>query len=204
MAAGQEKNDGHAGHQAHTGVEDPEKKISVGRDHESLAALDESETETLSQHHDDHSHSQDDDEEDRSRHSTDETEAHHDPEPEGPEGLNTGIIGGADGLMVRSRSRSRAQSRASSTRSRTLTIVPRTKRRGLFAQFTLIPEVERPYDYSRKTKWTITAIVALAAAGGPIGSNIMYRMCISSSGRIVKPLNCLQSAGIGSTGSSQG
>lgn len=169
MASGQEKTDGHAAIQAHTGAEDPEKKISAGQDHESLAALDESESESIS-HHDNHSHDEDDA---RSLRATDEIEEHHDPLPEGPEGLNTGIIGGADGLMMRSRT----QSRASSTRSRPLTIVPRTKRRGLFAQFTLIPEVERPYDYSRKTKWTITAIVALAAAGGPIGSNIMYRMC---------------------------
>lgn len=69
----------------------------------------------------------------------------------------------------------RTQSRTSSTRSRALTIVPRAKRRGLFAQFCIIPEVERPYDYSRKTKWTITLIVALAAAGGPLGSNLLYR-----------------------------
>ncbi|KAH8652360.1 major facilitator superfamily transporter multidrug resistance [Xylariales sp. PMI_506] len=68
----------------------------------------------------------------------------------------------------------RAQSRASSARSRPLSIVPRTKRRGLFAQLAMIPEVDRPYDYSNKTKWTITVIVAMAAAAAPMGSAIFY------------------------------
>ncbi|KAF3761117.1 MFS general substrate transporter [Cryphonectria parasitica EP155] len=97
-------------------------------------------------------------------------EEHHDPEAVGPEGLNTGVLIDPDTLAAQSRT----HSRASSTRSRPLVIVPRAKRRGLFATLVLIPEVERPYDYSRKTKWTITAIVALVAAGGPIGSNLMY------------------------------
>lgn len=71
---------------------------------------------------------------------------------------------------------SRAHSHASSSRSRALSIVPRAQRRGLFGRFALIPEVNRPYDYSNKTKWTITTVVALAAAGAPIGSSIFYRM----------------------------
>ncbi|KAH6845004.1 major facilitator superfamily domain-containing protein [Chaetomium sp. MPI-CAGE-AT-0009] len=50
--------------------------------------------------------------------------------------------------------------------------VPRAQRRGLLARLTVIPEVEQPYKYKNKTKWTITAIVALAAAGAPMGSGI--------------------------------
>ncbi len=47
----------------------------------------------------------------------------------------------------------RVRSQASSTRSRPLSVVPRLKRRGLLAQLTLVPEVERPYDYPNKVKW---------------------------------------------------
>ena len=70
----------------------------------------------------------------------------------------------------------RTRSRASSIRSRPLSVVPRSKRRGLFGRFTLIPEIERPYDYKSSTKWTITAAVALATAAAPMGSSIFYRM----------------------------
>lgn len=147
-----------------------EKQAPLGETSESLPDHDGSETETIS-HHDERSRDGEADE--KSRPSHDETEEHHDPEPEGSEGLNIGVITNPPTLTP---ARSRTQSRASSARSRPLTIVPRAKRRGLFATLTVIPEVERPYDYSRKTKWTITAIVALAAAGGPIGSNLMYRM----------------------------
>lgn len=69
----------------------------------------------------------------------------------------------------------RTRSRASSTRSRPLTIVPRSKRRGLFGRFALVPEVERPYDYKNSTKWTITAAISLATAAAPMGSSIFYR-----------------------------
>ncbi|KIH93075.1 hypothetical protein SPBR_02217 [Sporothrix brasiliensis 5110] len=60
------------------------------------------------------------------------------------------------------------------TVSRAPTIIPRSKRRGLFGQFAILPEVERPYEYRNKTKWLITLIVALTAAGGPLGSSILY------------------------------
>jgi hypothetical protein len=69
----------------------------------------------------------------------------------------------------------RTRSRASSIRSRPLSVVTRSKRRGLFGRFTLIPEIERPYDYKNSTKWTITAAVALATAAAPMGSSIFYR-----------------------------
>lgn len=173
MAAGHETEDSDGARQA--GLSAPD----TAAHHESLAGPEGSDTETAS-HHDEKrkgevDEEEDDDEEDGSTHSLDdEAEQHHDPEPEGPEGLNTGILVDPE-TAAAAGGPSRAQSRASSARSRPLVIVPRSQRRGLFASLVIIPEVERPYDYSRKTKWTITAIVALAAAGGPIGSNLMYR-----------------------------
>ena len=52
-------------------------------------------------------------------------------------------------------------------------VVPRSQRRGLLAQFALIPEVQNPYHYSRKTKWLLTFIVAFCAMAGPMGSAIV-------------------------------
>jgi multidrug resistance protein len=52
-------------------------------------------------------------------------------------------------------------------------LVPRTERRGLLARFTLIPEVENPYHYTRKTKWFLTFIVAFCAMAAPMGSAIV-------------------------------
>lgn len=69
----------------------------------------------------------------------------------------------------------RSKSKSSSVRSCPLSIIPRSKRRGLLARFTIIPEVERPYDYKRSTKWLITLQVALAAAAAPMGSAILLR-----------------------------
>jgi hypothetical protein len=66
-------------------------------------------------------------------------------------------------------------SRASSIFSRSPTVVPRAQRRGLFGRFAVIPEIERPHEYTTHTKWTITAIIALAAAAAPIGAGIFYR-----------------------------
>ncbi|KAL8832365.1 MAG: hypothetical protein Q9191_000322 [Dirinaria sp. TL-2023a] len=51
--------------------------------------------------------------------------------------------------------------------------VPRSKRRGLFARFALLAEVEEPKHYSQGTKWYITFIVALAAVAAPLGSTII-------------------------------
>ncbi|KAG4417698.1 hypothetical protein IFR04_009137 [Cadophora malorum] len=68
---------------------------------------------------------------------------------------------------------SKTKSRSSSVRSRAVTIVPRAKRRGLLARLTVIPEVERPYEYKRSTKWFITFQVAIAAAAAPMGSAIL-------------------------------
>lgn len=77
----------------------------------------------------------------------------------------------ADGVELPQKSKSRT----SSIRSRPLVVVARSKRRGLLGRLTIIPEVENPYDYTRKTKWLITLIVALAAAAAPLGSSIFYR-----------------------------
>jgi hypothetical protein len=69
----------------------------------------------------------------------------------------------------------RSKSRSSSVRSKPLSIVPRSKRRGLLGKLAVIPEVDRPYDYKRNTKWLITLIVALAAAAAPMGTAIFLR-----------------------------
>lgn len=63
----------------------------------------------------------------------------------------------------------------SSSRAHTACVVARADRRGLLARFAFIPEVERPVEYKNKTKWMITTIVALAAAGAPFGSGIFLR-----------------------------
>ena len=52
-------------------------------------------------------------------------------------------------------------------------IVNKKSRRGLIAALAVISEVTDPRKYSRKTKWTITMIVALAAAAAPLGSTIV-------------------------------
>lgn len=82
------------------------------------------------------------------------------------------IIGGEPSGIAE---KARSPSRASSARSRPLSIVPRAKRRGLFARFAVVPEVDRPYDYKNSTKWGITFTIALATAAAPLGSSIFYR-----------------------------
>lgn len=166
-----EKNEGGAVTHQSLGNTDPEKQATTS---DNATSLGHGDSDTDSQHAAD-SHAEVDSKSRRDSADDDEEEndRHRDPEPEGPEGLNTGIPPEEGGL-------SRSHSRASSARSRPLVIVPRKDRRGLFAQLTIIPEVERPYDYSRKTKWTITTIVAAAAAGSPLGSNILYRMSYTS------------------------
>lgn len=54
-------------------------------------------------------------------------------------------------------------------------IVPRAHRRGLLASLAVIPEVERPKEYSNKVKWAITLFTAVAGAAAPMGSAIFYR-----------------------------
>lgn len=81
---------------------------------------------------------------------------------------------GLQAIESRHSQMNRSTATLSRTVSRTPTIVPRSKRRGLFGQFAILPEIERPYDYRNKTKWLITLVVALSAAGGPMGSSIFY------------------------------
>jgi hypothetical protein len=50
------------------------------------------------------------------------------------------------------------------------TIIPRTKRRGLFAQLVIgIPEIDDPIQYPAKTKNFIVFIIAMAAIAAPMG-----------------------------------
>ncbi|KAI3398208.1 hypothetical protein diail_9685 [Diaporthe ilicicola] len=165
MATDPEKTEGDPITHHSLGTADPEKE-TINSENAASTGLGDSDAD--SQHAVD-SHGEDDKKSRQNSVDEDEEDEHHrDPEPEGPEGLNTGIPPDPeDGL-------SRSHSRASSARSRPLVIVPRNKKRGLFAQLTVIPEVERPYDYSRKTKWIITTVIAVAATGGPMGSNIFY------------------------------
>jgi hypothetical protein len=65
-----------------------------------------------------------------------------------------------------------ASSFANTTTTR---IVPRADRRGLLGRFAVIPEIENPYQYKNTTKWMITAVVSLAAAGAPLGTSIFLR-----------------------------
>ena len=69
----------------------------------------------------------------------------------------------------------RVPTRTSSTHSRPVSVIPRSKRRGLLGRFSVIPEVDRPYDYSRSTKWMLTGVVSMAGAVAPFGSSIFYR-----------------------------
>jgi hypothetical protein len=50
------------------------------------------------------------------------------------------------------------------------TVIPRNKRRGLFAQLVIgIPEIDDPIQYSPKTKNVIVFIIAFAAIAAPMG-----------------------------------
>ena len=80
----------------------------------------------------------------------------------------------APGLALQKTATSHPQSRYAASFAHT-DIVPRAQRRGLLSRFAIVPEVERPYEYRNGTKWTITAVVALAAAAAPMGSGIFLR-----------------------------
>lgn len=67
-------------------------------------------------------------------------------------------------------------SRSNSSSHHDPIIVPRDKRRGLFARIALIAEVENPLDYRRGIKWMLTGFIGLAAAAGPTASAIFLRM----------------------------
>ncbi|KAI1336732.1 major facilitator superfamily domain-containing protein [Xylariaceae sp. FL0016] len=79
----------------------------------------------------------------------------------------------ADEVVANTAPISQPRSVASSIR-RPANHIPMSERRGLFAVLSLVPEVDRPFDYSHAVKWTLTAFVALAAAAAPMGSAILY------------------------------
>lgn len=62
---------------------------------------------------------------------------------------------------------------AASTIRRQPNTVPKDQRRGLLARFAVVPEVDQPTLYKRRTKWMITGFVAAAAAAAPMGSAII-------------------------------
>lgn len=104
---------------------------------------------------------------------SDSSEDGNDAEPDQGQGRPGGFaapeMSAADGAHTPQSRRRR------SSFARSSTVVPRAERRGLLGRLTLIPEIENSYDYRKSTKWTITAIVALAAAGAPMGSSIFMR-----------------------------
>lgn len=69
----------------------------------------------------------------------------------------------------------RVQSARPSMRAPTYVVVPRSQRRGLLARLTILPEIDRPYEYPDSTKWCITTFTAIAACIAPMGSAIFYR-----------------------------
>lgn len=84
----------------------------------------------------------------------------------------TGSDGAHDHQVPSRRTPSRAQSSVRSVR-RDAVRVPRSQRRGLLARLCLMDEVTNAKDYSRKKKWTVTTIVAIAGAAAPMGSSIV-------------------------------
>ncbi|KAL9012538.1 MAG: hypothetical protein Q9173_002711 [Seirophora scorigena] len=52
-------------------------------------------------------------------------------------------------------------------------LIPKSQRRGILGRFTVVAEVEEPKDYSRRTKWYITFVIAMAAVAAPLGSAII-------------------------------
>lgn len=61
--------------------------------------------------------------------------------------------------------------------------VARSKRRGLFARFSVVAEVTEPKDYKNNTKWFITFVIAIAGAAAPVGSAIIFRRSYTSQSR---------------------
>ena len=73
---------------------------------------------------------------------------------------------GDEGQTSPHRDRSRAQSSIRSTHPEA-EVVPRGKRRGLLARFTVVSEVTNAWDYPNRTKWFLTFIIAVAGAAAP-------------------------------------
>ena len=60
--------------------------------------------------------------------------------------------------------------------------VPRNKRRGMFAQLALVPEIEDPRGYGKFIKYLITTLVGAAGSTGPMAGTILFRKFLSSLG----------------------
>lgn len=86
-------------------------------------------------------------------------------------GIDPGSVGNSIELQPTSQSR---QENAQS--SHRVVKVPRSERRGLFARAGFLAEVKDPCRYPYRTKWFITFLVAYAAAAGPLGSAIFFRL----------------------------
>ncbi|KAF8252605.1 MFS general substrate transporter [Wilcoxina mikolae CBS 423.85] len=53
-------------------------------------------------------------------------------------------------------------------------IVPRSKRRGLFSSLCIIPEIENPYEHTRMSKKLITLVIAVAGSSAPMASAMVF------------------------------
>ncbi len=95
---------------------------------------------------------------------------------------DAGAAGDA-GLEAAAEPVARSRSRASTAP----TVVPRSRRRGLFGRFAVLPEVERPLEYTNKIKWLITLIVALAAGRGPRSAPAYSTVCPCSDSPFFRP-----------------
>jgi hypothetical protein len=68
-------------------------------------------------------------------------------------------------------------------------ILPRKKRRGLFASLVIgIPEIEDPKQYSKKIKAFIVFIIAMAAIAAPMGSLPQFIPLLMVGARYIYPL----------------
>lgn len=53
--------------------------------------------------------------------------------------------------------------------------IPAPMRTGFLSFLVIIPPIANTTHYSRRTKWMLTIVVALAALAAPLGSNILLR-----------------------------
>ncbi|KAH9821978.1 Major Facilitator Superfamily (MFS) transporter [Teratosphaeria destructans] len=75
-------------------------------------------------------------------------------------------------VAARHRSHSRAKSTRSSVKQDAVKL-PMAERRGLLVRLCVMAEVDNPYAYTRRKKWTITFIIAVAGAAAPMGSSLV-------------------------------
>ena len=65
-------------------------------------------------------------------------------------------------------------------------VVPASERQGLLSSLEIIPQINNAQNYTRRTKWCLTLIAAIAALPAPMGTAIILRACIAliRSGRL--------------------